>query len=134
MGSMEEIDSVLKKYPDSSTEIVSGKSQRRRVSSDETHGGDYQIKTELPELVRNIIKESGRSLEQFRVYGSVGQINFPIAKVPWVSALKRDITTSTERGYYIVLLFREDMKGCVLSLNQGFTQRAISTVFNCGDC
>ena len=42
--------------------------------------------------------------------------------MPWVAVINRQISTSPERGYYIVLLFREDMAGCVLSLNQGYTQ------------
>src|SRR5206468_3798298 len=32
------------------------------------------------------------------------------------------VTTTTNEGYYVVLLFRQEMDGCFLSLNQGYTQ------------
>jgi 5-methylcytosine-specific restriction protein A len=41
--------------------------------------------------------------------------------VPWVGIFNKKITTSAQNGYYIVLLFAEDMSFCSLSLNQGFT-------------
>jgi 5-methylcytosine-specific restriction enzyme A len=119
---MEIIDAVLARYIPTSTELIGGQPRRRKVSAGNDVGADYQIRKELPDILREEVTKSGRDVATFKVYGSVGQINFPISQVPWVSALLRKITTSTRRGYYIVLLFREDMAGCVLSLNQGFTQ------------
>ena len=119
---MEHIDLILEQYLPSSTTLVDGRNQRRLVSGRGDVSVDLQITTELPQIFRDEILASGRQLDEFRVYGSVGQINFPLAKVPWVAALRRDITNSTTHGYYVVLLFREDMTGSVLSLNQGFTQ------------
>ena len=40
---------------------------------------------------------------------------------PWVAIFNRNITTSATRGLYIVYLFRKDMAGFYLSLNQGIT-------------
>ena len=40
---------------------------------------------------------------------------------PWTGVFNKKITDSAQRGYYIVYLFREDMKGVYLSLNQGMT-------------
>jgi 5-methylcytosine-specific restriction enzyme A len=40
---------------------------------------------------------------------------------PWVAILDPTITTSPQNGYYPVYLFREDMSGLYLSLNQGVT-------------
>lgn len=40
---------------------------------------------------------------------------------PWVATLNTLITESPQRGYYLVYLFREDMAGVYLSLNQGIT-------------
>jgi 5-methylcytosine-specific restriction enzyme A len=115
-------DTIFQEYIPSSTEVVDGKIRRRRVLPTQEMGADAEIRKTLPALLREAIKISGRAVDDFRVYGSVGQINYYLAKIPWVAALDRRITNSTEHGYYIVLLFREDMQGCVLSLNQGFTE------------
>lgn len=80
------------------------------------------IRRELPDLFTDQINQGGRAAQNYKVYGSVGQINFHHARIPWVGIFRREITTSAEHGYYIVLLFREDMNGCYLSLNQGYTQ------------
>lgn len=40
---------------------------------------------------------------------------------PWISILNRNITTSTQRGLYVVYLFKSDMSGFYLTLNQGIT-------------
>lgn len=48
---------------------------------------------------------------------SVGQGRW--AEVPWIAVYDDDITDSATRGYDIVYLFRADMKGVYLSLNQG---------------
>jgi 5-methylcytosine-specific restriction enzyme A len=58
----------------------------------------------------------------YLVKGSIGQLNFNFAGVPWICFYDREITTSAQKGYYVCLLFREDMEGFHLSLNQGWTQ------------
>ena len=40
---------------------------------------------------------------------------------PWIAIFDPRITTTAQRGYYVVYLFESDMKGVVLSLNQGMT-------------
>ena len=40
---------------------------------------------------------------------------------PWVAIFNRNITSSAKRGLYIVYLYRKDMGGFYLSLNQGIT-------------
>ncbi len=40
---------------------------------------------------------------------------------PWVAIFNKNITTSATRGLYIVYLYRKDMSGFYLSLNQGIT-------------
>ena len=44
-----------------------------------------------------------------RVAWSVGQGNW--ARVPWIAFLDERETKTTQRGIYVVLLFREDMSG-----------------------
>jgi hypothetical protein len=57
---------------------------------------------------------------QYIVTGSVGQGNW--ASVPWIAIMNKNITNSTQRGYYIVYLFSEDMKRLYLTLAQGVTE------------
>ncbi|EEL83466.1 5-methylcytosine-specific restriction enzyme [Bacillus cereus AH1271] len=66
--------------------------------------------TELPFIDHN----------QYVVTGSIGQGNW--AAVPWLAIMNKDITTSTQRGYYIVYLFSEDMERLYLTLVQGVTE------------
>jgi MoxR-like ATPase len=55
-----------------------------------------------------------------RVTWSVGQGNW--ARVPWIAFLDRRETETTQRGIYVVLLFREDMSGVYVTFNQGVTE------------
>ncbi|MDP3669503.1 MAG: DUF3578 domain-containing protein [Telluria sp.] len=80
---------------------------------------------ELPDFFRAILAKQGRA-EQFKVEGSIGNGN--MARVPWVGVFNRSVTESAQDGYYIVLLFSEDMKSCFLSLNQGVT--AVATQYS----
>lgn len=57
---------------------------------------------------------------QYIVTGSVGQGNW--AAVPWLAIMNKDITTSTQSGYYIVYLFSEDMERLYLTIAQGVTK------------
>jgi hypothetical protein len=53
------------------------------------------------------------------VQGSVGRGNR--TPFPWISMLNRNITTTTQQGLYMVFLFKKDMSGFYLTLNQGIT-------------
>ncbi|WP_240903910.1 MrcB family domain-containing protein [Chengkuizengella sediminis] len=73
--------------------------------------------------IRNIttntlINEAGLHKKYF-VVGSVGQGQW--AEVPWISVFLKSITTTATKGYYIVYLFKSDMSGFYVSLNQGYT-------------
>ncbi|KAA0566612.1 DUF3578 domain-containing protein [Bacillus sp. CH30_1T] len=79
---------------------------------------------ELGSYVRNDVPKVFKQLpclnEQYAVTGSVGQGNW--ASVPWIAIMNKEITTSTQRGYYIVYLFSEDMSRLYLTLAQGVTE------------
>ena len=71
--------------------------------------------------LRNVIagyvhEEDSRLL----VKGSAGQGRW--VKGPWVGIFDPVITSGAQRGYYPCYLFREDMRGVYLSLNQGMTE------------
>lgn len=71
------------------------------------------------DFVRTIFEQMNLSKERYAVTGSAGKGRW--ALVPWVSVFNKDITTTATRGYYIVYVFTEDMKGVYISLNQGWT-------------
>lgn len=77
----------------------------------------------LGSFVRNDITKTISSLindNEYTVTGSVGKGNWTF--VPWVAVMNKKITNSTQRGYYIVYLFSEDMKRLYLTIAQGVTE------------
>lgn len=74
------------------------------------------LRNGAPDIIRNIIPDDG----QYLVTGSAGQGVW--ARAPWLAIFNIQITDSAQRGYYPVYLFREDMSGVYLSLNQGATE------------
>lgn len=59
--------------------------------------------------------------KDLRFYGS-GQANRSAPIIPWVACCIKSVSTSVQTGYFVVLLFNEDMTGVHLSLNQGYQQ------------
>jgi 5-methylcytosine-specific restriction protein A len=80
------------------------------------------IRHRVPQFLKDSLVSMGRDIEKYRIYGSVGQVNFSFARIPWVGIFDARVTDNAQQGYYIVLLFSEGMDGCFLSLNQGYTQ------------
>ena len=74
------------------------------------------------ELVRELPKEIAARLgnrKELSVKGSMGQGNK--TDYPWVSILNKNMTISTQNGIYVCYLFRRDMIGFYLVLQQGIT-------------
>lgn len=93
-------------------------SRLAKVASQTGSPDQKAILEELPAFFRQIVGNK-RNLDHFKIEGSIGNGN--IARVPWVGIFNRKVTTSAQNGYYIVLLFAQDMQSCTLSLNQGIT-------------
>lgn len=53
----------------------------------------------------------------YKIKGSVGQGN--VTQHPWIFISNINVTQSAKEGIYIAFLFRSDMKGFYLALNQG---------------
>ena len=53
------------------------------------------------------------------IKGSMGQGNK--TNYPWISIINSNITSSTKNGLYIAYLFKKDMSGFYLTLDQGIT-------------
>lgn len=97
------IDKILKEY------------QSAKKEKFEKHSLAKFLRYDAPDEVADIIKNS-----RYITVGSAGQSQW--AKCPWIGVFDRFITETAQSGYYIVYLFREDMGGVYLSLNQGVTQ------------
>jgi 5-methylcytosine-specific restriction protein A len=72
------------------------------------------VRRDLPSAVQAIIVE-----DRYLIEGSAGQGQW--AEVPWVAVFGRLITKTARQGFYIVYLFRSDLNGVYLSLNQEVT-------------
>lgn len=93
----------------------------KKANKDLSRPDHYAIFTTIPVLFNNWISEIPNP-EGFK-YGqksSIGAGNK--ARIPWVCVYNLGITKSVQQGYYIALLFSEDMTRVYLSLNQGVTK------------
>ncbi|MBA3827951.1 MAG: DUF3578 domain-containing protein [Taibaiella sp.] len=75
-----------------------------------------KLRGEYQRLLEEILPDRNRYL----VVGSPGKGNW--ASCPWIAILDSLITDTAQSGYYPVLIFKEDMTGVYLSLNQGVTR------------
>jgi hypothetical protein len=71
------------------------------------------IRHDFPDYLENLVDTPN----DYIFVGSPGRGMWTFS--PWIGVLDKKVTSSVQRGYYIVYLFREDMKGVYLSLNQG---------------
>lgn len=97
------IERILREYKIAKTEPIAGHPLAKLVTKS------------LPEYIIGLVKAPTR----YKVEGSAGKGNW--AGCPWISVFDISITESAQSGYYPVYLFREDMTGVYLSLNQGVT-------------
>jgi len=95
---------VLKEYKSARTENFTG------------HPIANILRNEIPGQIKQDIYNTNK----YKISGSAGQGNWTYS--PWVAILDKEITESPQKGYYLVYLFREDMNGIYLSLNQGMTE------------
>lgn len=84
-------------------------------------GGEHEMRTTFRRLEAALrsqptVAERGT----IKVQASLGRGNW--AAVPWVALMDERETTTTRQGVYCVYLFREDMSGVYLTLNQGVTE------------
>lgn len=73
------------------------------------------IRTNVPAELRNLLEDEQRYI----VKGSAGAGNW--TNIPWIAIFDILITKSAQSGYYPVFIFKEDMSGFYLSINQGVT-------------
>lgn len=74
----------------------------------------YQL---LVKKVPGLIKTRYKLSDNYKVDGSVGKGDF--TKYPWVGIFNKIVSRGATNGYYIVLLFSDDLETVFLTLNQG---------------
>jgi 5-methylcytosine-specific restriction protein A len=74
------------------------------------------LRHSFPKSIKDIIVEES---DRYIFKGSPGTGGW--SACPWVAILDVLVTRSTQDGYYPVYIFREDMSGFYLTLNQGVT-------------
>ncbi len=67
----------------------------------------------VPSLLYNLLDND----KNYLITGSIGMTR--TADCPWIAIMNRNITISTQKGLYIAFLFKKDMSGFYLTLNQG---------------
>jgi len=77
----------------------------------------YQLFSDAQQIFENI--SFIQQQQNLFVKASCGQGNW--ARVPWIAFMDRRETETTQKGVYVVILFKSDMKGLYLTLNQGIT-------------
>ena len=83
-------------------------------------GGHHEVYQYFDSIKRGLEGSPPVTERKFlRVAASYGKGNW--ATIPWVSLLDSRETTSTQRGTYVVYLFREDGAGFYIKLAQGVT-------------
>src|SRR5689334_22748801 len=78
---LKSLDIVFNEYILTSITTVNDKSSRRLVTSDTAINVDLEIKKSLPALFLSELEKTGRNPTSYKIYGSVGQLNFPLAKI-----------------------------------------------------
>lgn len=69
---------------------------------------------EIPQELENLLQR-----KDFKIKASMGNGNK--AEIPWIAIMNKNITDTTTKGLYIVYLFKRDMSGFYITLNQGIT-------------
>lgn len=81
---------------------------------------DHPLAKFIRDDLKDAVAEATGEASRLVVKGSCGQGNW--ARGPWLGIFDPLVTTSAQQGYYVSLLFREDMQGVYLSLNQAMTE------------
>ncbi|WEJ31629.1 DUF3578 domain-containing protein [Devosia sp. SD17-2] len=117
------INNVLENY----IALAYGKNKKGERKANQVKPGKNKamlsIRKELPAALKTLaVSHSKVGADAYKFVGDLGQNNFTFAEVPWVACRRLMVSDSVQRGYFIVLLFKPDMSGVYLTLNQGYQQ------------
>lgn len=100
---------MLKKY----IEEILRNYKTARTENFTQHSMAKLLKTDFPEYLEKLVGNSTK----YKFSGSAGRGTW--THCPWVAVLDKSITETAQSGFYPVYLFKENMEGVYLSLNQG---------------
>lgn len=92
-------------------EIYDHKNKPKVDSNEESH---ILICSQIPKALKSI-----STYKKYYIKGSEG--NGVKTFYPWICLMDETITRSPQKGLYIAILFRKDMSGFYITLNQGIT-------------
>lgn len=92
----------------------------RKAATESKFSGGHPIVRALEDASRALAAIPSVVPRKMKVVPSAGKGNW--ASVPWISILDPRETDTTQKGVYIVYLFRGDMSGVYVTLNQGVTE------------
>lgn len=92
----------------------------RKAADESKYSGTHPVFQAFEEASRALAAFPGVVPRNMKVVPSAGKGNW--ASVPWISLLDPRETDTTQKGVYIVYLFRGDMSGVYATLNQGVTE------------
>lgn len=98
-------------------EILAG---YRKAAAESKYSGGHPIVRAFEGASRALAAIPDVVHRKVKVVPSAGKGNW--ASVPWISMLDPKETDTTQKGVYIVYLFRGDMSGLYVTLNQGVTE------------
>lgn len=102
---------------ESIVDVLKGYSGARR----EPFRGDHPAYGALQKAARGLqVSSTVRAFPRVRAIAGAGKGNW--ARVPWVCLLDERETDTTQHGVYVVFLFRADLRGVYVTLNQGVTE------------
>jgi hypothetical protein len=87
---------------------------------EEAFGTQHPLWASFSSIQQQLMAHVSSRFPGFIIKASMGMGNW--AKVPWIAVMDPEETRSTQSGIYCVYLFREDLTGVYLTLNQGVTQ------------
>jgi hypothetical protein len=95
-------------------------SNYRKAATESKYSGAHPTVQAFEEASRALASVPNVVPRRIKVVASAGKGNW--ASVPWISMLDPLETDTTQKGVYIVYLFRGDMSGLYVTLNQGVTE------------
>lgn len=105
-------------FREAMVEILVGYAEARKSTP---FGGENPIIGAFKRATQSLQASPGvKEHARVRVSYSAGQGNW--ARVPWIALMDDRLTRTTQSGVYCVYLFREDLSGVYLTLNQGVTE------------
>src|SRR5574344_169854 len=99
LESYAKINSILKKISEKGKDY----NNSRFVNDPRIVDVAKYIKKEIPDLLCKIIDD-----DTYIIKGSIGA--GIVTKTPWIAIMDKRITSTTQQGVYLVLLFSEDLK------------------------